>query len=175
MRSPNVHTLYATIYEFKGNYFVIEESQQGADAEVTPYQRASESRALAARLPIGGSVEELGGAARRALVNFDIEPPKYDSWDTKPLVKQLVGWLGARGFATIEKNSRMVVVTEELSNRKIKVYPSDNYQANPWYGIELEKVLVTDAECTDEALGVLILEAFAQSTYHPHRVDPVVN
>ncbi len=175
MRSANVHTLNATIYEFKGNYFVIEESQQGTTAHESVYQRASEIRALAIKLPIGGSVEELGNATRRALANYDIEPPKYNSWDSKELVKQLVGWLGARGFATIEKNSRMVRVSEELSSGTIKVYPSDNYQANPWYGIELDKVLVIDEKCTDEALGEVILEAFTQSTYNPDRVDPKVN
>lgn len=171
MTTANVHTLSATVYEFKGSYFVIEEAQQGTKALITAHQRPEEIRALGAKLPTPVDVGVLGQEARAALERFDIEPPAYDSWQPKELTKQMVGWLGARGFATIVKNSRRVKLRQILQTGEITVFPGDNHQAHPWYGLLEDKALVLQSTCTDEELGKVILQAFALSTYHPDRTD----
>lgn len=175
MRSANVHTLSAMVYEFKGSYFVIEEAQQGTKALITAHQRPEEIRALGAKLPIPADTGVLGREARAALERFDIEPPAYDSWQPKELTKQMVGWLGARGFATIVKNSRMVKLRQMLQTGGIAVFPGDNHQAHPWYGLLEDKALMLEGTCRDEALGDVILQAFALSTYNPERTDPKVS
>ncbi len=173
MRPKNIVSLDATIYEFRGQFFVIEESQQGKDLlPTTAHQRPGELRSLAGVLPVDGPPDLLGRVAKRALQNFDIEPPKHDPWELAAMRKQLVGWLGARGFATIVKNSRFVKLSQNVETGEITLYPSDNHQSNPWYGVRLDKALTLNSECDEVALGEAILAAFNLSTYHPDRSDP---
>ena len=165
------------IYEFEGNYFLIQRGQQGENpAPQTSCQRQlpSENTGLFSKLPFSCSSEKLGEAAIMALDNFDVIPPQYDPWENKELNKQLCEWLGTKYFATITKNSRMVQLVREENT--VEIIPFDNHNKNPWYGPMIKDAgfrkdvfFTTSSDSSHETVGQLIFDAFAISTYHPER------
>jgi hypothetical protein len=163
------------IYEFEGNYFLIQRGQQGKNpTPQTPHQRPSENVRLFSKLPFSCTSKELGEAAIETLDNFDTVPPQYDSWENKELNKQLCEWLETRYFATITKNSRLVQLERE--GNLISIYPFDNHNKQPWYGqmtkkcgFKKEVFFTTSSDSSHEVIGKLIFEAFNISTYHPER------
>ena len=164
----------ALIYEFGSNYFVIQRSQQGKSPrpEWGPKRRPSDNSALTAKVPIGSSEEQVGGAVLEALDNYDRHPPSFDSWELKELRKQLCDWVGVRGYPTLVKNSRLVMVLRDPEQDSITVIPFDNHNLNPWESQLTDQQIVLSGTAPADEVGRAVETAFAHATYHPERKDP---
>jgi hypothetical protein len=162
------------IYEYGHEYFVIQRSQQGKSpkAEWGPQQRLSDNSGLTARVPRDVPDQEIGTAVITALRDFDRHPPKYDPHELKELRKQLSEWLGARGYPTIVKNSRMVLVVTDMAKHVTTVTPFDNHNRNPFESPMTDKEITLPENPSAAELGRAVNAAFRVSTFHPERKDP---
>lgn len=153
------------IYEYKDNYYFIERGKQNSNAEIS----ASENTALSSILPVGANAEEVGSAVLKALGNYDKTLPDYSPWQLKELRKQLCNWVGARGYPTLVKNSRLVLVVKDFEKDEIVVIPFDNNNINPWETMLEDKAQRLPVNSSENDIGKAIEKAFTIATYHPDR------
>lgn len=162
------------IYEYRSTLFIIQRSQQGKAKRPGDGsgQRLSESSGLTASLPVGAVHEQIGAGVLKALDSFDRHPPSYDPWELKELRKQLCDWIGARGYPTLVKNSRLVLVLRDSEQGTLVVIPFDNHNLNPWETQLTDRQLVLPATASAREVGQAVETAFTYATYHPDRKDP---
>ncbi|WP_052712037.1 hypothetical protein [Paracidovorax citrulli] len=171
----NYKLLETQIYEYKGNYFVLEMCQQGQVLlpQHGPEQLASEFCALSAKLDRGVGAEELGKATVKALDDFDTQAHSFDEYDIPGRNKVVSGWFGARGMGVLEKNCRVVQVLRYLESGETRVIPFDNHNRNDWNGPMEDKAISLSRNADASEVGHAVQAAFSSATYHPERKDPV--
>jgi hypothetical protein len=174
-RSQHTHYRYhrATVYEFKNQYFVMEECQQGRVLLPAhgPGQIASDYAGLSATLPVHYLDAEMGAAVVRALDDFDSRAHPFDQFDFSARNKQIAQWMGARGIQSLETNSRKVHVELQLQDRALQVFAYANCTADPWYGPMLDRPIGLSAAASLDDIGAAVRSAFERATYHPDRKD----
>lgn len=171
------HTAYTThemqIYEYKGNYFLLEMCQQGQ--ELNPLhgsrQMPSDFSALSAKLPIGSPAIEIGNATLKALSDFDTRPHPFNEFDIPARNRVIASWFGARGMGSLEKNCRVVQIIKYLENGKMHVIPFNNHNINNWNGPMEGRNIVLRSDDSASKLGETVKDAFLIATYHPERKD----
>jgi len=156
------------IYEYRGDYYFIERSRQARDSEIC----ASENTALTSKLPVSTDVGEIGNAVLKSLENYDKVPPAYSPWELKELRKQLCGWVGARSYTALVKNSRQVLVDKNYEKSKILVIPFDNHNIDSWETMLVRRAGRLDVTASAADVGKAVVKAFSIATYHPDRRDP---
>ncbi len=159
------------IYEYRGEFFVMEQCQQGRELNPAHGSRQfpSDISALSDRLPISCSDGEMGRAVIKALDDFDSKGHPYDEFDFPARNKFISSLVGARGLPSLERDSRMVVVNRNLADMSCIVFPVDNNKLNPWTEIvDSQKAVLPPNVSVDEA-GAAVLNAFKLSTFHPKR------
>ncbi len=166
--------LETQIYEYKGDYYIIEECQQGQ--ELLPQhgseQGASDFCAISKKLSKTASNTEIGEQVLVALDNFDRQPHPFDQFDIQARNKIVSGWFGARGMGSLEKNCRVVQVVKNIKSNMINVIPFDNHNHNSWNG-PMEEKSIELKSITSSSLGDAVQAAFRVATYHPERKDPI--
>ncbi|EMQ2088439.1 CdiI family contact-dependent growth inhibition immunity protein [Salmonella enterica subsp. enterica] len=153
------------IYEYNEKYFIIQRSKQDKRQDESP----SENVALAAVLPRDVDVKILGKETLIAIDRYDIIEPAYQPWELKELRKQFCGWIGARSYAGLIKNCRIVLIEKDFDKNKIKVIPFDNHNIKQWESMLDDKIISLSMDANVEEIGLAIDKAFSISTYHPDR------
>lgn len=174
----SAHTAYETnetqIYEYKGNYFILQMCQQGKILNPAhgSKQLASDFCALSCKISIDSSSLALGDATLIALNDFDVIGHPFDQFDIPARNKIVASWFGARGMGSLEKNCRVVQIIENLQTGSLSVIPFDNHVINDWNG-PIEGGAIDLAGRDAESLGNAVKAAFLVATYHPDRKDPM--
>lgn len=153
------------IYEYNETYFIIQRSRQSRNVE----DSVSENVALAASLPNSTDYSKLGEAALVALDQYDVVEPAYKPWELKELRKQLCGWVGAKSYPGLLKNSRIVLMVKDFAAETIKIIPFDNNNIKPWESMIDTKIISLPIYANHDSVGQAIDAAFSISTYHPER------
>lgn len=159
------------VYEYKNKFFVMEMCQQGQVLNPAHGSRQSVSDIafLSACLSLDCTSAELGSAVLKALDSFDTRAHPYDKFDDVARRKHIAGSVGARGLATLERDSRTVFVVRYFKENEIKISPTDNNNRKPWVDtINTEEILLPTSASAEE-IGKATLQAFAVSLFHPNK------
>jgi hypothetical protein len=190
MTRRSKHTHYTEentqIYEYKNQYYLLEECQQGQvlnPAHGTE-QSAGDFAAVSSVLPATYGEEEIGKATLKALQDYDRQAHPFDQFDIPARSKVISGWFGARGMGVLEKNCRIVQVIRNLDgasrdyptlkNGSIIIIPWDNNILQPYHAPMNNELITLPSTATATDIGAAIKKAFEISTYHPQRKDPKV-
>lgn len=157
------------IYEYDNHLSFIQRSPQYESVEDCP----SENVGLSARTPIRATPDEIGAATLEALGRYGEVRPEFPIWELGKLRRQLCAWIGAKSYADLQRNSRMVIAITDTSRRTIQLIPFDNSNMNPWETMLLDDRAAEFAMDIDPAkLGAHLIRVLGHSTYHPDRKHP---
>ena len=163
--------LRVTVFEYKGKYYVMQESQQGRqlDPDYGPEQRASTLSGLVEELESEASAEKIGFAVEEGLRSFDVIPPPYEDFDFPARNRFIKKIMNARGMSEWERNQRVVDVEYDIANEKYKIRSFDNNNINPWIGPQGMPEIEISGSVSAKLIGDAVVQAFKKSTYHPAR------
>ncbi|EDS4738636.1 DUF1436 domain-containing protein [Salmonella enterica] len=153
------------IYEYDNIYFIIQRSKQDKRQEECP----SENVALANTVFKSESLSILGKAVFESIENYGVVEPSYYPWEQKALRKQLCGWIGAKSYAGLLKNSRLVLVQKNFDEKRMEIIPYDNFNINKWETMLLDEMICLPVHSDFESIGLAIDKAFTIATYHPDK------
>ncbi|HEL4245591.1 hypothetical protein I5U23_01245 [Stenotrophomonas maltophilia] len=156
------------IYEYNNYLSFIHRSPQYESVEDCP----SENVGLSARMPVRATPDELGAATLEAMRRYGEIRPEFPIWELGKLRRKLCTWTGAKSYADLQKNSRIVIAMTDTSRGTIQLIPFDNSNMNPWESMLVDKIAELPIDIEARALGAHFIKVFGHTTYHPDRKHP---
>ncbi|WP_330986287.1 MULTISPECIES: DUF1436 domain-containing protein [Enterobacterales] len=153
------------IYEYDNRYSIIQRSKQDKRQDECP----SENVVLAGSLPKDVPHSLLGETVLKAIDNYGVIDPSYFPWELKELRKQLCSWVGAKSYAGLLKNSRLVIAQKNFDENRIEIIPFDNFNINKWETMLLDRMICIPFDSEHDKIGISVDKAFSIATFHPER------
>ena len=153
----------ATIYQFNKKYWIVEKSRQAWPENEGPTEYIGVSYSADEDVPD----DKLGKALIDALDNFNKTKPKYPVWEVDKTRKDLALSMGARGWPSFFKNTKILWISRTIDG--IKMIPVDNCNIEGYESAIEELVVIIPNTSSNQEIGAAIKKTMALSTYHPKR------